>query len=171
MSAIYVCPLSRLGETVAETGARHVVTLIDKGTPVSRPQSVAVDDHLFVGVHDISDPADGMICPAEEHVEAVLGFVDRWDRQAPVVIHCFAGISRSTAAAFSAYCAVRPDLDELEIAKRIRARSPEATPNARIVRMADAMLGREGRMVAAAEHIGRGIFAYEGTVFALHLDE
>jgi predicted protein tyrosine phosphatase len=171
MSAIYVCPLSRLDETVAESGARHVVTLIDAGTPVARPASVAADDHLFLGMHDIADPAEGLTPPGEHHVETFLDFVGRWNRETPVVIHCYAGISRSTAAAFSAYCAIRPDLDELEIAARIRARSPEATPNARIVRMADTLLKREGRMVAAAEGIGRGVFAYEGTVFALHLHE
>jgi predicted protein tyrosine phosphatase len=171
MTAIYVCPLSRLGETVAETGARHVVTLINRETLVHRPESIEVGNHLFLGMHDICDPADGMVCPAEHHVEEFLGFVGRWDRRTPVVIHCYAGISRSTAAAFSAYCAVRPDLEEAEIALRLRQRSPEATPNARIVRMADAILGREGRMIGAVERIGRGALAYEGSVFALHLDE
>ena len=95
----------------------------------------------------------------------------RWDRAAPIVVHCFAGISRSTAAAFSALCAARPDLDEEEIALRLRARSPEATPNARIVALADEILGRSGRMVRAVEKIGRGAEAFEGTVFALRLDE
>jgi predicted protein tyrosine phosphatase len=171
MTAIYVCPLSRLGETVQKTGARHIVTLIDQNTLVDRPESIEVCNHLYLGMHDICDPADGMVCPSEEHVEEFLEFVERWDRRTPVVIHCYAGISRSTAAAFSAYCAVRPELDESEVAKRIRTRSAEATPNARIVRMADAILGRDGRMIEAVEQMGRGIFAYEGTVFALGLDE
>jgi predicted protein tyrosine phosphatase len=94
-----------------------------------------------------------------------------WDRRAPVVVHCFAGISRSTAAAFSGLCAVRPDLDEAEIAWRLRSRSPQATPNLRIVTLADLILGRGGRMVRAVEAIGRGSEAVEGTVFALRLDE
>ena len=171
MSAIYVCPLSRLGETVHRTGARHIVTLLNRETLVDRPQSVELGNHLLLGMHDICDPADGMVCPSEEHVETFLNFVGRWDRRTPVVIHCYAGISRSTAAAFSAYCAMRPDLDEARIARLVRERSPEATPNARIVQMADAILGREGRMIEAVEKIGRGVFAYEGSVFALHLDE
>ena len=171
MSAIYVCPLSRLAKTVHRTGARHVVTLINQDTLVDRPESVEVGNHLFLGMHDISDPADGMVCPNEGHVDAFLSFVDRWDRQTPMVIHCYAGISRSTAAAFTAFCAIRSDLDEREVAGRIRARSPEATPNARIVEMADGMLGREGRMVEAAARIGRGVFGYEGTIFSLQLDE
>ena len=171
MTAIYVCPLSRLAETVAQSGARHVVTLINRETAVARPPDVMADDHLFVGVHDICEPADGMICPGNEHVAEVLDFFRRWDRRSPVVVHCFAGISRSTAAAFSGFCALRPDLAEAEIAARLRRRSPEATPNARIVAVADAMLGRDGRMVAAVERIGRGADAMEGTIFAFRLDE
>ena len=171
MSAIYVCPLSRLQETVSNSGALHVVTLINRDTPVPRPADVEVANHLFIGIHDICEPADGMICPAEEHVRELLDFVAGWDRRAPIVVHCFAGISRSTAAAFSAYCAVRPDADETEIAARLRRRSPEATPNARIVAMADAILGRDGRMIRAVERIGRGADGFEGTVFALRLDE
>jgi predicted protein tyrosine phosphatase len=117
VTAIYVCPLSRLSETVAKSGARHVLTLINRDTPVERPSAVAPADHLFVGIHDICAPEDGLICPAEEHVSEVLAFVGRWDRQAPIVVHCYAGISRSTASAYSAYCALRPDLDEAEVAR------------------------------------------------------
>ena len=171
MSAIYVCPLSRLPETVSRSGARHVVTLINRDTPVPRSAEVDVANHLFLGMHDICEPADGMICPAEEHVDEFLRFVSRWDRQAPIVVHCYAGISRSTAAAFSGYCAIRPDLDEADIAARLRQRSPEATPNARIVAIADGILGRNGRMVRAVERIGRGADAFEGSVFALRLNE
>lgn len=171
MTAIYVCPLSRLPETVARSGARHVVTLINKDTLVPRPSEIGHADHLFLGMHDICDPAEGMICPAEEHVAELLEYFARWDRRAPVVVHCFAGVSRSTAAAFSAFCALRPDLDEAEVAGRLRRRSPEATPNARVVALADAMLGRDGRMVRAVQAIGRGAEAFEGSVFALRLDE
>jgi predicted protein tyrosine phosphatase len=171
MSAIVVCPLSRLAETVAAYHASHIVTLVNDGTLFARPPVVEAVNHLHVAVHDISEPAEGLVLPGEEHVSRYLDFMRRWDRRAPIVVHCFAGISRSTAAAFSAYCVERPDLDEEEIALRLRQRSPEATPNARIVALADAILGRSGRMVQAIEKIGRGIEASEGSVFALRLDE
>ena len=171
MTALYVCPLSRLAETVSRSGARHVVTLITDPALVVRPAEIPAAGHLVINIHDICEPAEGMICPSEEHVSAFLDYFERWDRQAPVVVHCYAGISRSTAAAFSAYCAVRPDLDEAEIARRLRQRSPEATPNPRIVAVADEILGRQGRMLRAVERIGRGAEAMEGSVFALRLDE
>ena len=171
MTAIYVCSLARLEETVERSGARHVVTLINSGTPVPRPASIEAENHLFVGINDICDPLEGMVCPEDSHVGEMLDFARRWNRAAPMVVHCFAGISRSTAGAFAAYCALRPDLDEAEIAWRLRQRSPAATPNARIVAIADRLLGREGRMQAAVAAIGRGGDAYEGQVFALDLNE
>lgn len=71
---------------------------------------------------------------------------------------------------FSAVCALAPERDELDIARAMRAVSPTATPNLRIVRHADALLGRGGRMVAAVEAIGRGVERPEGVPFYLSLD-
>ncbi len=167
---IHVCSLSRLHDTVEETGARHIVTLINEGTPVARPRSVEAGNHLFLGMNDIVQPLEGYIAPGEEHVGQLLRFVQRWDRANPLVVHCWAGISRSTAAAFVTVCALNPRRDEDMLATRIREMSPEATPNLRIVTIADRLLGREGRMVRAIEGIGRGREAYEGPPFRLDLE-
>ena len=168
---IYVCPLSRLHETVEQSGARHIVTLINADTPVERPPQVPADNHLFVGVNDIIEPMDGMTAPAETHVGEVIEFVRGWDRSAPIVIHCWAGISRSTAAAYLTACLFAPHRDEMALARRLRAASPSATPNRRIVDIADRLLGRDGRMSDAIARIGRGRAAFEGDVFALSIDE
>ena len=68
-----------------------------------------------------------------------------------MVVHCFAGISRSTAGAFVAACALNPERDETQIAWEIRRASRTAQPNARIVSIADRLLKRDGRMVRAIE--------------------
>lgn len=167
---IHVCPLSRLDETVTRTRAAHVLSVINLGTPVALPASVARDNHLFVGFNDILAPQDGLIHPAAEHVDAILGFVRRWPREAPLVVHCFAGISRSTASAYIAACALNPDRDEATIAQALRASSPIATPNALLVALADAALGRQGRMVSAVAAIGRGREAMENEPFEIVLD-
>ena len=93
-----------------------------------------------------------------------------WDRRAPLLIHCFAGISRSTAAAYTVAAALAPDRDEAELAATLRRLSPSATPNIRIVSLADRILGRRGRMIAAIEGIGRGVDATEGVPFRLKID-
>jgi predicted protein tyrosine phosphatase len=166
---IHVCSYARLHSTVEQTGARHVVTLLGADDRVDRPSSIPAGNHLFLRMHDISEPLDGHIAPDAEHVEDLIEFVRGWDRAAPLVVHCWAGISRSTAAAFVTVCALMPERDEHEIAWAIRRASPTATPNIRIVRLADAMLGRDGRMVAAIESIGRGRLADEGIPFRLPL--
>ena len=166
---IHVCPLSKLPETVRATGARSLVTLIDDGTPVRRPAGIAAEEHLVVVLSDIVVELEGHTLASKSHVETLLAFVRRWDQRAPLLIHCWAGVSRSTAAAFIAACALRPHRDEAEIALAVRANSPTATPNARLVAIADAMLGRDGRMVAAVEKIGRGRECFEGVPFVLEL--
>ncbi len=169
MPAIHVCSLSRLARVVETHGASHVVSLINDGTDVARPQSILPDRHLFLGMNDIVEPIDGMVLPSQKHVEDFIAFVESWDRGQPMVIHCWAGISRSTAGAFIAACALTPASDEEEIARKIREASATATPNARLVEIADAILGRGGRMSSAVAAIGRGTFAYEGTPFSIHI--
>jgi predicted protein tyrosine phosphatase len=156
-------------ETVRATGAQSLVTLLDKGTPVKRPSGIAAEKHLVVMLSDIVVEAEGHTLPSESHVENLLAFVRQWDQTAPLLIHCWAGVSRSTAAAFITACALRPHRDEAEIAQAVRTKSPTATPNSRLVTIADAMLGRNGRMVAAIEKIGRGRNCFEGAPFALEL--
>src|ERR1700716_1649866 len=130
---IHVCSLARLHETVEETGALHVVTLLKQTDRVERPRTVLEANHLILGMDDIAAPMDGYIIPGEEHVTRLIEFVRGWDRARPMVVHCFAGISRSTAGAYVAACALNPNRDEMGIARELRRASPTATPNARIV--------------------------------------
>jgi predicted protein tyrosine phosphatase len=167
---IRICSLARLHETVAACSARHVVTLVRDENRLLRPPGVEADNHLWLQMDDIAEPVDGMIVPSEEHVERLVTFAKRWDRAQPMVVHCFAGISRSTAAAFISACALAPERDEAEIALRIRNASPTASPNPRLVALADSYLGRQGRMVHAVTRIGTGQPAYEAEPFELRWD-
>ena len=119
---------------------------------------------------DITEPMDGFVAPSDAHIAQVLDFVRGWDRSAPLVIHCWAGVSRSTASAFAAACALNPHRDEMEIARKIRAASPIASPNRLIVSLADKALGREGRMLRALDDIGPATMMVEGKPFLLELD-
>ncbi len=166
---IHVCSLARLYATVDETGARHIVTLLRLTDRVQRPSHIAPENHLVLAVDDITSPMDGYAAPAEEDVKRLIDFVGLWDRAAPMVVHCFAGISRSTAGAYVAACALNPRRDELQIALAIRRASRTAQPNARIVSIADRLLQRDGRMVRAVETIGPGHAAMEGDPFRLDI--
>ena len=165
MPTLHVCPLSRLHDTVVATRASHVVSLMGPGAEVQRPAAIAAERHLFIGVSDIAEPREGYVLPAAEHIETLLGFVRAWGRESPLVLHCWAGISRSTASAFTAMCLYNPDVDELKLAQQLRSLSHVATPNRRIVAFADDIMGRRGRMVDAVDAIGRGEDAFEGVIF------
>ncbi|MEH6727363.1 MAG: tyrosine phosphatase family protein [Hyphomicrobiales bacterium] len=169
MSAIYVCSLDRLEKTASDSRASHMATLINADTIVARPPSIQPDNHLFLGFNDIDEPLEGMLLPGEQHIREFIDFVGQWDQAAPMIVHCWAGVSRSTAGAMIATCLLRPDLDEALIAATIRERSPEATPNKRLVALADHVLGRQGRMLAGVEDIGRGVDCFEGSVFHLKI--
>jgi len=164
---IHVCSLARLYATVDEIGARHIVTMLRLTDRVERPSHIAPENHLLLALDDITAPMDGHIAPGEEHVARLIAFVGRWDRAAPMVVHCYAGISRSTAGAYVAACALNPQRDEQQIAWDIRRASRTATPNARIVSLADKLLKRDGRMVRAIETIGPGDYSEEGVPFRL----
>ncbi|HRE21554.1 MAG TPA: protein tyrosine phosphatase [Rhabdaerophilum sp.] len=168
MPRIHVCSLRTLHPTVASTGARQVLTLIKNTGQVERPASVTADRHLALDFSDIVAAREGEVLASSTQVEALVDFVRRWDRKAPLVVHCYAGVSRSTAGAFISACALRPDRAEEEWATELRLASPTATPNLPLVTLADRLLDRRGRMIAAIEKIGRGVDCFEGTPF--HLD-
>jgi predicted protein tyrosine phosphatase len=165
MPRIHVCSLSKLDETARTTGAKSLVTLINVNTSVPTPAGIDRARHLFVGLSDITQAQDGHVLPDDAHVDQLLAFVRAWDRRAPLLIHCYAGVSRSTAAAYISYLALHPEACEEETAQRLRKLSPTATPNARLVALADAALKRNGRMIAAIERIGRGKDCFEGMPF------
>ena len=167
---IHVCSLARLHPTVAETGAKHVVTLMKDVAMVRRPPSIEEANHLLLDMDDIVTVMDGYVPPNDAHVAKLIEFVTGWDRSAPIVVHCYAGISRSTAGAFITACALNPNRDEEIFARAIRSFSPTAQPNIRLVSLADDILGRGGRMISAIRAIGPGIAAYEGHPFQLDLE-
>ncbi|MBA2402065.1 MAG: dual specificity protein phosphatase family protein, partial [Bradyrhizobium sp.] len=99
---LHVCSLAALPDTVKATGASHVLTVMANVDQVMRPVSVLEANHLRVSMDDITEVMDGFLAPSDAHIEKVLNFVRGWDRSAPMVVHCYAGISRSTASAFAA---------------------------------------------------------------------
>lgn len=164
---IVVCPLSKIGETAERFQVDRMISLVSAGTQVVRPARICPQDHLLLTANDIADAQEGLTLPGEEHVRQVLDFAASWGRSKPMLVHCFAGVSRSTATAYFLTAALSPQRDEFELAQTLRRLSPTATPNPRIIAVADQMLGRDGRMVRAIAGIGRGEDCFEGVPFEL----
>lgn len=167
---IHVCPLSAVPHVVATCEASHLVTCLPGEVRVETPGAIQPANHIRLLIHDICEPVEGYIAPDAEHVLQLINFAAAWNRQGPMVIHCWAGISRSTAAAFVMLCALNPRAPEPLIAQLLREASPTAYPNRLMIRLGDATLGRAGRMMAAVEAIGRGEIVGEATPFSLPTD-
>ncbi len=159
---ILICPLSCIEAVVAEHRPSHMITLLDPEHRIETPLGLAPERHLRLGIWDIANPAPGMAPAAPEIVEKILAFGAGWDASRPLLVHCWAGISRSTATAFMLACARNPSAEEFEIARRLRRAAPHANPNRRLVSLADEALGRGGRMIEAVEAMGESDLAIMG---------
>jgi len=166
---LLVCPLSQVEMARTLHRPSHLVSLLSPADDRAWPAPGHGDAHLRLAFHDIAEPRDGFTPPDAALVAQLLDFAAGWDATRPMLVHCWAGVSRSTAAAFVVACQRAPDRSERDIAQALRAAAPYATPNRLVVALADQALGRAGRMSAAIAEVGRGADAYEGALFELPL--
>ena len=151
---LIVCGLADVEPLLAARRPSHMITLLDPATLIAMPTVLAPERHLRLGVNDIVEPMEDMVAPDPTVVGRILAFGRTWDGAQPMLIHCWAGISRSTAAAFVLACERSPRAQERTIARAMRRAAPHASPNRRIVALADQLMGREGRMIEAVETMG-----------------
>lgn len=168
MSRIIVTPLSAVETVVQQHRPSHMVTLLSPEHMIDVHPSFGTERHLRLGVQDIVDASAGDTPPAAKHVLQLLEFGRDWNaNEAPMLIHCWAGISRSTAAAFILACDRSAPGSEAALAKMLRERAAHAAPNRLMVQIGDDLLGRRGKMVDAVDAIGRGLITTEGVAFEL----
>lgn len=164
---IFGGPLTQVLPAIETHKIGRLVSIINKDTMIETPEVLDNDQHLKLAMNDISEPRDGLVLPSERHVERLINFIDEWDMKHHMLVHCWAGVSRSTAGVFISLCRLNESLDEITIAEALREASPTATPNIKLVGLADDLMGRQGRMVDAVTLIGQGEMAFEGAVFSM----
>lgn len=152
---IIICPVSEAARILQRERPSHIVSLASPDQPQRLPKAPGVA-LLTLRMHDIPQPAADRLAPTRAMIEDLLAFTDGWTGEHPLMAQCWAGVSRSTAAAYIAACQKFPERAERDLAAILRRASPVATPNSLMVEHADALLRREGRMIAAIGEIGRG---------------
>lgn len=85
----------------------------------------------------------------EQRARKLIELGRAWDRQAPILIHCHQGVARSMAAAYILLCAAQEGVCERKIAGNLRKAAPHADPNILLISEADALMGRDDRMIEA----------------------
>jgi len=169
MSRILISSYASLAENVRRHKPSHVLTLMVEPF-VETPESIPPERHLRINVHDIVEPAEGAIVPASDHIADLLDFARSWDRKDPFLVHCWAGISRSTAAAYIVMCDIRGPGHEEAIARELRENAPHAQPNRLMIRHADELLQRGGKMIKAVQNMGEARIVWEAELAELTLD-
>ena len=130
MSQIYICSLKMVEALAAEIQPSHVLSLLSGITPFpDTPAGIDPRNHIKLKLADIAEPQEGMVHPGEDHVREVIAFAQRWAAETggtrPILVHCFAGISRSTASALTIACTLRPKASEATSTQALRAVSPD----------------------------------------------
>ena len=168
---LFVCGLSAVQDTVDETVAGALVSVLHPELIPETPERIASDQHFKLAIDDIEAPHNGLAHAEADHIVDLCHFARQWHTSDPypgtLVVHCYAGISRSTAAAFVILCALNPDMSELAIARYLRQQSTTAIPNRLIVGLGDEVLSRKGRMSKAIRTIGSGSCTDTARPFAL----
>lgn len=154
---ILVCPLSRVAQVVAARTPERVISVLDPEFDFPELGSAFRGRHLRLRFHDIHVATDGQTLPTRDHARELIAFLDGWTRAGPMLVHCRAGIGRSTATAFIAACRHNPNTSELVIARALRQASSNVRPNETLVALADAVMQREGRMHRAIAETGRDL--------------
>lgn len=164
---IIISSLADMPTIVRRARPSHMISLLDPASMVDTPRGLRPERHLKVGVNDIWEATEGLIHPTAQVVEDILEFGRTWQPLDPMLVHCWAGISRSSATGFILACERSPDTPERTIAEHLRKASVAATPNPLMVELADDMLGRGGRMVDAVRAIGQGTLLFPNPHYEL----
>lgn len=167
---IYVCPLSAVEDVIDTSAPSHMISLLDPESMIATPPGINPDNHLQLPLNDIAQPSSDLVPPGKAHIANLLSFVERWSTDAPILIHCWAGISRSTAAALITLCSHNPNISERSLAAMLRDSAPHARPNRLMIHIADAILDRKGRLISAVEAMGPGRTTWEGEVFSMPIN-
>ncbi|NBC33150.1 MAG: protein-tyrosine-phosphatase [Alphaproteobacteria bacterium] len=155
-----ICGLEELPTAMA-AGVSHVISILDPDIPEPAVlQGVLPSDRVTWRFDDIIRTLPGYAAPEARDVERIVehGTRLRGETVSHLLVHCHAGVSRSTAAAAILMCQDKPGREEDAFAA-IRRIRPRSWPNSRMIAFADTLLGRGGAFKAALarhlEHIAR----------------
>jgi predicted protein tyrosine phosphatase len=150
---IYVCSLAEMPVHFAALRPSHLVSLNNPDELPETPNGLKPDSHLRLAMHDIAAPQPSLVAPDRDHVESLITFLQAWPGESPLLVHCYAGVSRSMAAALLAL-QFHHFNDVEEAALWLRRAAPHANPNRRILQIADEVLRGGGALLRAAERMG-----------------
>lgn len=149
-----VCSIEKVPAMILFRGATHVLSLLrgPERNELKMPRAFNKENWLFLDMDDVVN-ADAECAPTKEQVAQILAWGRALPSDAKVVVHCYAGVSRSTAAALSIKVQ-QLGVDRIdEAVKWLVQVRPVCCPNPVITRFADELLGANGKLHEVAEAV------------------
>lgn len=153
---VSVCGVGEL-PNFAEAAVSHVIGILDPGT--ERPaayRELGARHHAEFRFYDIVTPEPTRTLPTPDDVRGLIRACEQVLEASPehVLVHCWAGVSRSTATAAILMALRNPGREE-DVFFALGEIRPRSWPNSLIIQHADDMLGRRGALVSAmrAHHV------------------
>ncbi len=168
MAVLRITPLAHLEETLASSGSRWLASFAAPGSTLPRPDGL--DGFLALDFNNIPKPLDGLQAVTAEQVEILIAFIRAWNGAGPLVLQCWMGVSRSTAAAVIAAAVIRSEMAPATLVAALRMAAPHATPNPLMIALADTQLGYGGTFSQAVKEAGRGAFITHAPSVSFDLD-
>jgi len=169
MFALRIVAFADLEEGVPLFAPSHIISMMD--TALTLPGEHA---HLRVAVDDVTVPIEGYIHPVQAHLDQVLAFTADLTAMDRLLVHCFAGISRSTAAAIAVL--IQHGIDYAEAFKMVAAERPMLLPNRALIRLTDRHFGLDGALEAHVKRFyrqqtlaWRAAYRLHGTSWRAHI--
>ena len=159
---ITICGIPELGQHCA-AGVTHVLSILDPGWP--DPEAFAdFSEHRRVALrfNDVIAPLPGVTAPTAEDVAVLLEYGREVMAAGPdthLLIHCHAGVSRSTASAALLLAQANPARPAEAIFTEIGRIRPRAWPNLLLLEFGEAALSRTGEIVPAVAAQYRRVLA------------
>ena len=104
MPMVLVTPLSAVEDSIRRYRPSHMITLLAPEHMIDTPEGFKPEHHLRLGIHDVAEAWESDCPPAAQHVRTLIEFGRSWTADAPMLVHCWAGVSRSMATAFVLLC-------------------------------------------------------------------
>ena len=158
--ALTICGVLELGE-IDRSRFTHVVSIWHPSETTAERIRLIHEVFPRASIHavvfdDIEEEHPDFHPPKKEQIREVLDFGAELDEGANLLVHCMAGVSRSTACAMAILARHSGPGSERQIAEYIRKIRPRAMPNRLVLSHADELLERDGALLGACDAVFGG---------------
>jgi predicted protein tyrosine phosphatase len=141
-------------ENYSNIGFDYIVSILNPESPEPVAlRAFARHERCTLRFHDIIEDSDLLVAPQAHHINELLEFGRSLgggpDRR--LLVHCFAGMCRSTAAALVLIAQSDLASPPENAITRLLEIAPNAWPNARMVQLGDEALSYNGNLVRAVQ--------------------